>query len=233
MEKGIQGSEVMYIKICGITEKKEIDRLLEEKVDYAGFVVFFPKSRRNNDINHAKEILAYVAEKKQSGHRLKTVAVTVSPEAKEIEAIENAGFDVIQIHGNLSHEVRDKIKLPIWRAFNLDNYDDNDKNRELSHILKDEKIEGIVFDGANYGSGETFNWDSFNGINTGDKYFIMAGGLTPENVADAINVLHPDMVDVSSGVEFDDKSIKGKDPDKISRFVKQVRNGKKEGYEYE
>ena len=223
----------MYIKICGITEKKEIDRLLEEKVNYAGFVVFFPKSKRNNDINHVKEILAYVAEKKQSDYELKTVAVTVSPGAKEIEAIENAGFDVIQIHGNLSYEVRDKIKLPIWRAFNLDNYDDNDKNQELSHILKDEKIEGIVFDGANYGSGETFNWDSFKGINTGDKYFIMAGGLTPENVADAIYVLHPDMVDVSSGVEFDDKSVKGKDLDKISRFVKQVRKGKKEGYEYE
>ncbi len=89
--------------------------------------------------------------------------------------------------------------------------------------MSDDKIRGIVFDSAAYGSGKAFKWDSLKNINIRDKLFIMAGGLTPENVKAAVRLLNPDVADVSSGVEYDDKTIKGKDLKKIERFVSEVK----------
>ena len=216
------------IKICGITNEQEIDKLIELNVDYAGFVVFFPKSRRNNDIVRASELVSYVRKKKAASEKeipLKTVAVTVSPDIWQLEAIENAGFDILQIHGELYDEVREKTGLPIWRAFNLSSYKDNDSlSTGLKKVVSDDKIRGIVFDGAGYGGGEVFEWTSLKDIDIKDKLFIMAGGLTPENVAEAVKTLNPNIVDVSSGVEYDDKTIAGKDLEKTERFVRAVRS---------
>ena len=211
------------VKICGITKESELDKLIELKVDYAGFVVFFPKSRRNNEIEHAAELVKYIKEKKKI--QLKAVAVTVSPDLKQLKEIEAAGFDILQVHGELYDEVREKSELPIWRAFNLTSYNDEDINTRLKKLVSDDKISGIVFDSAAYGSGKAFDWDSFKNINSGDKLFILAGGLTPDNVTQAVKKLKPDIVDVSSGVEYDDKTIQGKDLKKTERFVREARGG--------
>ena len=216
------------IKICGITQERELDKLIELKVDYAGFVVFFPKSRRNNDISKASRLVDYVKAKKTAeGNELslKTVAVTVSPDIWQLKEVEAAGFDILQVHGELYEEVREQTKLPIWRAFNLLSYEDNNRlNAGLKKLVSDDKISGIVFDGAGYGSGEAFKWTSFKSIDVGDKLFIMAGGLTPENVPEAVRTLNPDILDVSSGVEYDDKTIQGKDLEKTERFVRAVKD---------
>lgn len=218
------------IKICGITQERELDKLIELKVDYAGLVVFFPKSRRNNDIGQAAKLINYVKEKKDSGSKeilLKTVAVMVSPDIGQISAAEEAGFDILQIHGELYEEVRKRSRLPIWRAFNLSSYENSSSlSIGLKKMVSDNKISGIVFDGAKYGGGEAFKWDVLKNIdiNIRDKLFILAGGLTSENVAKAVETLNPDILDVSSGVEYDDKTIPGKDLEKTERFVRAVRD---------
>lgn len=216
------------IKICGITQERELDKLIELNVEYAGFVVFFPKSRRNNDIKEAAKLVSYVKTKclSDSGKRLiKTVAVTVSPDISKLKEIENAGFDILQVHGELLPDVKQQSGLPIWRAFNLASYeDDNSLSLSLKKLVSDDKISGIVFDGAAYGSGEAFKWDSLKNVDVKDKLFIMAGGLTAENVAQAVKTLNPDVTDVSSGVEYDDKSMRGKDLDKLESFVNAVRS---------
>ncbi len=216
------------IKICGITQERELDKLIELKVDYGGFVVFYPKSRRNNSIEQASKLIKYVKEKKKAGKEeisLKTVAVMVSPDIEQLKAAETAGFDILQIHGKLNEEVKNESHLPIWKAFNLSSYEDIDMVAgSLKKIVSDDKISGIVFDGASYGGGEAFKWEALKNININDKLFILAGGLTPENVGEAIRILKPHVADVSSGVEYDDKSIAGKDFEKLKSFVDAVRS---------
>lgn len=213
------------IKICGITQERELDKLYELNVDYAGFVVFFPKSRRNNHIEAAERLVRYVKKLCENDlKKIKTVAVTVSPDLEQLNVIENAGFDILQVHGELDNEVKNQSNLPIWRAFNMSTYENEDElNSNLKKLVSDERISGILFDGASYGSGESFKWDSLNNTDVSDKLFIMAGGLTPQNVKTAIETLNPDVADVSSGVEYDDKNLRGKDLKKIESFVQAVR----------
>lgn len=214
----------MQVKICGITSEEEIEKLNELKADYAGFVLFFQKSKRNLELPTAAKLRAKL---KYS----KAVAVTVSPSPEQAKQIEEAGFDIIQVHGELFEEVRDNCKLPIWRAVNISAQSADD----IKAVLTDEGISGVVFDGAVPGSGESFDWHVFDSMiqqfrplpeedNKLKKCFVLAGGLTPDNVVDAIQILNPDVVDVSSGVEYGDKEKKGKDPDKVEKFMKNARS---------
>ena len=78
-------------------------------------------------------------------------------------------------------------------------------------------IAGYVFDAQTPGSGKAFDWSLVQQIPRDEKLFILAGGLHPGNVAKAIQNMNPDVVDVSSGVEYDDRP--GKDPEKVQAFV--------------
>lgn len=106
----------MEIKICGITKEYEIDKLIEQKVEYAGFVINYPKSKRNNSLEEAEGLLKYIKEKQGN---IKTVAVTVSPTLKQIKQIEQLGFDILQVHKDLLPQVLEETRLPIFRAINI------------------------------------------------------------------------------------------------------------------
>lgn len=199
----------MKIKICGLTKVEEAEYLNRNHVDFAGFVLFFPKSKRNNTINQAKKIMAAL------NPEIKKVAVVVSPSTEEVIQIEDAGFDYIQIHGVLSEELLPQIHLPIIKAFNVSDM----KHYEMYHQCSN--IVGYVFDAMEPGSGKTFDWNLVKEIPRDEKLLLLAGGLNENNVSKAINALNPDGVDVSSGVEYDDAI--GKDPKKIDNFVAQVR----------
>lgn len=202
------------IKICGLTSKEDAEYLVENQVEYGGMVLFFEKSKRCIDIKKAKELVLLLK------GRVKTVAVTVSPDVTQLLDIENAGFDYIQIHGFLSREVYDKASIPIIRAINVKSSD-----FEIEEIKK-EKIKGVLFDAGTPGSGKIFDWDKIENISFDDKILFLAGGLNEANVSDAIEKIGPDVVDVSSGVEYDEFKT-GKDPEKIKNFVCKVRNLKK------
>ena len=94
------------IKICGLTRPEEAYFLNEYKVDFSGFV-FYEKSKRNVSIDRAKEIMNAL------DTDIKKVAVTVSPDAALVSSIEEAGFDILQIHGDFDMEVLKMIKIPV------------------------------------------------------------------------------------------------------------------------
>lgn len=224
----------MKIKICGITRPEEIEYLREIGADFAGFV-FFEKSKRNLSYEKAAELLSLVPD------GMKKVAVVVSPDAEQVERLQNMGFDLLQIHKELTESVVNAASIPIWYAVNIS--DETQLLDKLTIIEKlgdnSKKIKGIVVDGANFGSGQVFNWhkskrllkagtqsppeakeeDSILSKILADREFVLAGGLNSENVREGISLFSPDVVDVSSGVEGEC----GKDHDKILAFAKAVR----------
>lgn len=215
----------MLVKICGLTDVKEVDYLKENNVDFAGIVMFYEKSKRNTSVEKAKEIVGSLHnENIMSTSKVKAVAVTVEPTFEQIEQIYGAKFDYIQIHGKVSDEILINCPLPVLKAFNIKDLPD------YEHYLTIETIKGFVFDAGEPGSGKTFDWDMLNNLKRDEnRLYILAGGLNENNVKAAIEAVRPDAVDVSSGVELpdvflDDGSIKTfKDREKIKLFVKNAR----------
>ena len=197
------------IKICGLTSPAEARFLNENHVDFAGMVLFFPKSKRNISIEQAKEIMAAL------DTSIKRVAVVVSPSIEQIRQIEAAGFDYVQIHGEIP-EAEAAIAIPILKAFNVSDMGSYEKYHN------DSRIAGYVFDAIEPGSGKTFDWRLVDNIPRDEKLLLLAGGLNPDNVRMAIEAVHPDGVDVSSGVENDDGA--GKNPEKIRAFATAVKS---------
>ena len=198
-----------YIKICGLRTEKDAAHLNKNQVDFAGFILFYPKSKRFVTIEQAVSI------KKILNPEIKTVAVTVSPTLSQLKEIEIAGFDYIQIHGTLEKVVLEEAQIPIFRAFNISD------GTEYGKLDRHANIAGYVLDGKIPGNGETFDWTLLKQFDKQDKMLMLAGGLNAENVEKAILEVQPDIVDVSSGVE--NVNIMGKDPAKIKEFVDKVR----------
>ena len=145
---------------------------------------------------------------------IKKVAVIVSPDESEIQQINGSGFDNVQIHGEIKDRLLEQISKPVFKAFNI---------KDIKNIHKyqnNAKIVGYVFDAAAPGSGKVFDWSILNDIKRDAKTFILAGGLNDSNVREAVKLVNPDVVDVSSGVEYD--SGRGKDPEKIKQFIRQL-----------
>ena len=203
----------MKIKMCGITTPADVAAVNEVRPDYIGMVMYFPKSKRNVSAETALRLLEELRKD------VKKVAVVVSPDAEQIAEIGELGFDVIQIHGQTSDELIESAHLPVWKAFNVKDMDMYPHYQSLSNVA------GYVFDAGEPGSGKTFDWHSLNEIERDGRLFVLAGGLTPDNVRRAIEQVHPDVVDVSSGIEYDvvggvQKS--GKDPEKMRLMKRNI-----------
>lgn len=215
------------IKICGMTCDADIEAVNTYLPDYIGFVLFFPKSKRNISIEQAKQLLEKVDEK------IETVAVVVSPTTEQVKQIEEVGFNYIQIHGTVTDEVYEQCKLPILRAFNVSDLD------KLEEYEAKDKIKGYVFDSKTPGSGKTFDWSllddirrkqktvaSNNDVSNKDtkKMIFLAGGIDETNVKRAISEVAPDVIDLSSAVEktSDAETFHGKDSEKIRIIVTMV-----------
>ena len=208
--KPAQGDIMEYttkIKVCGLTRPEEVEYLTENQADYGGMVLFFPKSKRNISLDQAKEIL------KEFPKELISVAVTVSPTTKQLEILTESGFDRIQIHAAFPDRIP-KNCVPLIKAFNISDLG------TLPQYISDPRVCGFVFDAATPGSGVSYDLSILPPLPK-EKPVLLAGGLDPRNVAEAIRVLRPYGVDVSSGVEFQDRP--GKDPERIRAFVRAVR----------
>ena len=227
------------VKICGLTQRREAKYLNAAGADYAGFV-FHPPSKRNVSVSQAQEIADKL------NQNIKRVAVVVSPGIEEVKEINRGGFDILQIHGNLTREALAAAKLPVWLAVNIAGAGElSGRTRELLKLPGEllDRIAGVVVDGAEYGGGNTFGWcESGNpfgwrgggtaqggGLRDGSvkrllagRSLILAGGLSAANVRQGIRLFAPDVVDVSSGVESD--SGQGKSEIKIKEFVERVKN---------
>ena len=205
------------VKICGLRDEAGLDAALNAGADYVGFV-FFPRSPRNV----APAVARQLADRARG--RAKTVALLVDPDDQLLEEVVGAvDPDIIQLHGAESParvgEVAKRFGKPVMKAVAVANADD--VSAALSYrgvaerILFDAKPLPSEGSGLPGGNGIAFDWQALAGLEDGLD-FMLAGGLTPLNVAEAVRLTRAPAVDVSSGVE----SRPGeKDPDLIRRFI--------------
>lgn len=198
------------IKICGLTRVEDIIAVNRYGADYAGFV-FCKKSRRYIDSYKAGELIDFLRSD------ITTVGVFMDePLDNVISAARISGVQMIQLHGHESDEyveyVRRTLERPVIKAFKAD------EEGALEKALKSNADYVMIDSGA--GSGRKFDWNILKGFN---RDYFLAGGLDPESVGEALSMLEPFAVDVSSGVETDGL----KDEEKIEKFIKAVKHGGK------
>lgn len=194
------------IKLCGLKKECDIAWVNEIKPDYVGFV-FAKESRRYVTPKAAVRLKAILS------HSISSVGVFVNAEIEVIAAIAEMGIiDVVQLHGSEEEEylkhLRKRIRLPIIQAFQIGSLQDVQRAGRSSADM-------VLLD-AGAGCGAVFDWNLLSEMN---RPYFLAGGLTSQNVADAIDSLHPYGVDASSSLETGG----GKDEEKMTAFVKAVR----------
>ena len=207
------------IKICGITTPEDAVTARDLGADYLGMILSagFPRSILPDE---AVDI-GLVAE-------APLVAVLVGESLDEAERIAGlSGATVVQLHGeedrDYAEDLRRRGKWTIWKAVRVRDPADVTRAVEAFGTC----VDGLLLDGWHPdrpgGSGASFSWEGVQVLRDRiphDLRVIAAGGLTPRNVAEAIQALRPDIVDVSSGVEL---HVGRKDPELIRAFVRNAR----------
>ncbi|MGD9589787.1 MAG: N-(5'-phosphoribosyl)anthranilate isomerase [Pyrinomonadaceae bacterium] len=208
---------MVRVKICGIMSFEDAMHAWDCGADEIGFN-FYKGSKRYVLPEIALEIIGKAS---RSGN----VGVFVNePVESLLEIAEFVGLDLIQLHGDEDKEylkrLRDNTEMSIIKAFRVGpGFSVGDAvGWDFNFRLFDTQSAGSYG-----GTGQTFDWGRFRSENQAvfplDTY--LAGGLTPENVAEAIRTLRPYAVDVASGVE---SSTGKKDPKKVEAFIKNAKN---------
>lgn len=197
MKKFFQKSDALQTKICGLTDQADAELALAAGVDALGFN-FFSGSKRFLDFEQNRD---WISQLDDSAAR---VAVVVNPEEGFLASLRDSGcFDAVQFHGDESPEFCARAGFPNWiRAIRVK--DDASLEEALQfdtpHLLLD------AWSAHAYGgTGKRLDWDVVRGFVLAhpDRQVILAGGLTPHNVREAIRIVRPHAVDVASGVELD------------------------------
>jgi phosphoribosylanthranilate isomerase len=207
------------VKICGLKTEAALEAALAGGADYVG-LVFFPPSPRNVTLAVAKALAD------RARGRARIVALIVDPDDALIaQVVASAGPDLIQLHGDETPtrvaEVRARWGIPVMKAVPVETAEDAHAARQFSPaadlILFDARAPA---DSARPGgNGAPFDWRTLLGVTEGIP-FVLSGGLTPDNVAEAIRLTGATTVDVSSGVE---SSPGEKDPALIQRFLQAAK----------
>lgn len=185
--------KMVKIKICGITNYEDAAMAVDLGADALGFI--FASSPRKIDTDKAMEII------KKLPPFVKSVGVFVNENIKKvIDIAEYCGLDIIQLHGDESPEICRRLMPRAIKALRIKNEsvteDYSEYRRNIKAFLLDtysEKLAG--------GTGKTFNWDIAVKMKTLGVPIILAGGLNPSNIEDAIQKVNPYGIDVGSGVE--------------------------------
>ncbi len=197
------------VKICGITRVEDALFAANLGVDALGFV-FYDKSPRCINTSAAAEII------RQLPPFMTTVGLFVNAEQSYIDTVVNvSGIDVIQLHGDESPEFCEAQNKSVIKALPVSSAQDLRSIADYScTVLLDAKAPPRVYGGT----GTAFDWALLNGLKHHHP-LILAGGLEPANIDEALHLLDWYSVDVSSGVE----QAKGiKDKDKMTLFCKKV-----------
>ncbi len=194
------------IKLCGLRREEDAVMVGRAKPDFAG-VILASGFRRSVEPEVAHDI------RKILPPSIPLVGVFVNDDPDKIVSLLDMGvIDIAQLHGQETdetvREVQKRTGKPVWKVF------------QISETTDFTRIEAcpadVVLLDAGTGSGKTFDWSLARRIR---RPFLLAGGLNPDNVAEAIAQTHPWAVDTSSGVETDG----WKDEAKIAAFVQAVR----------
>ncbi|MFC3670257.1 phosphoribosylanthranilate isomerase [Novosphingobium pokkalii] len=207
------------IKICGINTSAALDAAIAARAEYTG-LVFFPPSPRNVTIRDAAQLGA------RNAGRSRLVGLFVDADDATIaEAVTAARLDVLQLHGQetpaRAAQLRAQFGLPVWKALSVAGPDDISGATRYAGaadlLLFDAKApKGAALPG---GLGLVFDWTLLKAWR-GPTAWGLAGGLGPDNVADAVRQTGAELVDVSSGVE----SAPGvKDESRIQAFCRAAR----------
>lgn len=198
------------IKICGITDAQQAQDVAALGADAIG-LNFVETSARFLTIGDAVDVAAAV------GNSALRVGVFMDATASAVEAVlRDVPLDWIQFHGNEDAKFCEQFSLPYIKCFAV----------LASHDLAAQakpfaSADALLFDtqvkGVSGGTGETFDWRLWPDLN---RPMILSGGLTPDNVGQAVRQLHPFAVDVASGVEGSTNGLK--DLQKVERFVREV-----------
>ncbi|NMM63648.1 phosphoribosylanthranilate isomerase [Clostridium sp. P21] len=211
------------VKVCGIRRIEDVEFLNKLRPEYAGFV--FCKSKRQINLETGKQLI------KKLDAGIKRVGVFQDNSLKEVRNIaETLRLDVIQLHGREAENyIKQLRQFNIWKSISIDVSDSleevNDKVKfyeEKINKICECGIEAVLIDssvkGASGGTGISFNWNVLNNLNVSGK-IVLAGGLNFYNITQAIKIVKPYAVDVSSGVEEDGiKSF-----EKMKQFIEKVR----------
>ncbi|MDY5873020.1 MAG: phosphoribosylanthranilate isomerase [Candidatus Methanomethylophilaceae archaeon] len=196
------------VKMCGLRRACDIEAANELRPDYVGFV-FANGSKRYVSPEEAKVLRSML------DPGISAVGVFVDADPSFIEDILDSGtIDMIQLHGNEDggyiYRLRSSSSAPIVKAFRIGDGMDVDEimSCPADHIMLD----------SGAGTGNVFDWNMIENMN---RPYFLAGGLSADNVEEAIERLHPFAVDVSSGIETDGF----KDKTKMAAFVAAVRRG--------
>ena len=195
------------IKLCGLTRPEDIAAANALKPEYIGFV-FAPKSRRAVSREKAAELRA------QLSPEIQAVGVFVNEAPETVARLLNEDLlDIAQLHGQEDAayiaRLRSLTSKPLWQAFRVEDA------ASLAAAARS-PADRVLLDSGAGGTGTAFNWKLLQGF---PRPYILAGGLDADNAADAVSRLHPDVVDVSSGIETAGR----KDPAKMAAFVAAVR----------
>lgn len=197
------------IKLCGLSREEDIRVANQCMPEYVGFV-FWEKSRRYVTDETARRL------KEQLHPAIKAVGVFVDEDMeKVVSLLRNDIINMAQLHGNEDasyiRELKARTGKPIIKAFRIETEADIER-------AKDSAADMVMLDSGK-GTGNTFDWLL---IQTMDRPFFLAGGLSEENVKEAVEKLNPYAVDVSSGIEKDGY----KDKTKMMEFVRAVRSAR-------
>ncbi|HUH57193.1 MAG TPA: phosphoribosylanthranilate isomerase [Pseudomonadales bacterium] len=198
------------IKICGITRPEDAQAAIEAGADAIG-LVFYAPSPRAVDITQAQKIAAVVPP------FVTITALFVNPSAEEVQKVlDSVRIDLIQFHGDEEEHFCEQFNTSYIKAIRVRQTQD-----VVANSLRFSSALAFLLDsfkaGVPGGTGETFDWSLIP--KESSKPIILAGGLTADNIALAIQQVQPFAVDVSGGVE----AAKGiKDPSKIQAFINEV-----------
>lgn len=199
----------MIVKICGITSFEAAIAAEEAGADLIGFV--FAPSRRQISVTQAAVIA-------QSVPKVGKVGVFVNSSLAEVQEIaEVCKLDFVQLHGEESPDYCRNVGVPVIKAFQVgaDFAIHKISSYDVERILLDTLVVGQVG-----GTGKVFDWQQGTALIAQlQQPVLVAGGLTPDNVGEAIRLMKPQGVDVSGGVE----TVGSKDSEKIRQFIQAVR----------
>lgn len=205
---------MLRVKICGLTTVDSVRAAAESGAAYLGFN-FFPPSPRSINLVQAAELALATPPGPVK------VALVVDPDDGLLDAIAELPFDMVQLHGQESParvtEVRKRTGLPVMKALGIRDRSDLDAIAPYARVADQLLIDAKPPEGATRPGGNAvpFDW----GLIANYRWpvpWLLAGGLTAENVAEAARLTHAQQVDVSSGVE----SAPGvKDREKIRAFL--------------
>ena len=213
----------MRVKICGLRSRAEIGAAADAGAAYVG-LVFFPPSPRHLTLGYARWVVQGVPE------GVTRVALTVDPTDEALESLLAAvAIDMLQLHGRESPErvaeVRDRFRRPVMKAVGIAEEADLAQLGAYAGVADQILVDARPSRDATVpgGNGVAFDWRLIRGRRW-KRPWMLCGGLTPENVGEAVRLTGADQVDVSSGVE----SRPGyKDPDRVAAFVRAAREAEK------